>query len=265
MKINQLSRLTGLNPETIRSYRKNGYLNPVRQENGYYEYSINDYTALAHLRKLRGLGLSFDMIDSYYNASDNRELIDIIEREKNELKRRTAIMQAELRYLEIEKQHILQSDREAASFIDVEDDKYDFFFYNKDMNSSIMAANPDIYYLCSGTVRIRKEDLNSGDTDRTVPIETGIGSYRYILEENNIIIPDHMIRVIPKGKSICQIITIDDLTCINLKILEPMIRLARNNGCVFTSDTTGFLMRMIRENGKFRCQYRIRASVAEQD
>ncbi len=265
MNIKQLSKLTGVNAETIRSYRKNGYLNPCRKDNGYYEYSINDYVALAHLRKLRGLSLSFDMIDDYYSADNNADLVAIIEREENELKRRTAIMKAELRYLSIEKQHILQSSRDNVTLLEVNDDKYDFFVFSNEMTVNYTDRYPDMYYLCTGTIRIRKEDLNSEPADRMIPIEAGIGTYKYILEENNIDLPENMINVVPKGTHICQIITIEDLTQINLMSLKPMMDYAGNNGYTFISDTTGFLMTLVRKNGKFLYQYRIRAAVSRSD
>ncbi len=40
MKINELSRITNIHPETIRMYRQKGFLHPQKQENGYYDYTM---------------------------------------------------------------------------------------------------------------------------------------------------------------------------------------------------------------------------------
>ena len=43
MKIRELSKLSFVNPETIRVYRNKGMLRPQRDiQNGYYDYSIED-------------------------------------------------------------------------------------------------------------------------------------------------------------------------------------------------------------------------------
>ena len=47
MKINELSKLTAINTETIRMYRNLGFLHPEKLENGYYDYSMQDYATLA--------------------------------------------------------------------------------------------------------------------------------------------------------------------------------------------------------------------------
>ena len=50
MKITELSRISGVNAATIRSYRLKGFLHPVKEKNGYYDYTAEDLVSLAYLR-----------------------------------------------------------------------------------------------------------------------------------------------------------------------------------------------------------------------
>ena len=67
MKINTLARLSRVNAETIRMYRKKGLLFPTQGENGYYEYSADDLQALLFIRKLCGLNISLSTIAYTYD------------------------------------------------------------------------------------------------------------------------------------------------------------------------------------------------------
>ena len=53
MKIHELARLSGVNPETIRMYRQKGLLHPARLANGYFDYSACNLYELMFVRKLR--------------------------------------------------------------------------------------------------------------------------------------------------------------------------------------------------------------------
>ena len=99
MNIRNLSLLTGINAETIRSYRIKGLLKPGQKQNGYYNYTTEDYIALIHLRKLRGFSMSLDMIGRYYQTENENELISMIEEEQSELHKQMAQMELELRLL----------------------------------------------------------------------------------------------------------------------------------------------------------------------
>ena len=68
MKIHELARLSGVNPETIRMYRQKGLLHPARQANGYFDYSVYNLYELMFVRKLRGANLGLETIASFYAA-----------------------------------------------------------------------------------------------------------------------------------------------------------------------------------------------------
>ena len=66
MKIHELARLSGVNPETIRMYRQKGLLHPARLANGYFDYSACNLYELMFVRKLRGANLGLETIASFY-------------------------------------------------------------------------------------------------------------------------------------------------------------------------------------------------------
>ncbi|MCI7097191.1 MAG: MerR family transcriptional regulator [Clostridiales bacterium] len=62
MLIRDLEQKTGLDRATIRYYEKEGFLKPVRQENGYRTHSEDDLETLLKIKLLRQLGLSLEKI-----------------------------------------------------------------------------------------------------------------------------------------------------------------------------------------------------------
>ena len=63
MKVNELSKRTGINLETIRYYEKQGILpEPKRQANGYRSYDEESVTQLIFIKNCRRLGFSLEDI-----------------------------------------------------------------------------------------------------------------------------------------------------------------------------------------------------------
>ena len=63
MKVNELSKRTGINLETIRYYEKQGILpEPKRQANGYRSYDEESVTQLLFIKNCRQLGFSLEDI-----------------------------------------------------------------------------------------------------------------------------------------------------------------------------------------------------------
>ena len=62
-KVNELSKRTGINLETIRYYEKQGILpEPKRQANGYRSYDEESVTQLLFIKNCRQLGFSLEDI-----------------------------------------------------------------------------------------------------------------------------------------------------------------------------------------------------------
>ncbi|WP_040975483.1 MerR family transcriptional regulator [Necropsobacter massiliensis] len=63
MKINQLSKQSGIHPETIRYYEKIGLLPvPQRAANGYRDYDAHSLARLNFIKSCRSLGFAIDEI-----------------------------------------------------------------------------------------------------------------------------------------------------------------------------------------------------------
>lgn len=63
LKINEISKLTGLNSSTIRYYEKQGLLGDIdRRNNNYREFNEEDKEKLLFIKKAKSLGLKLDEV-----------------------------------------------------------------------------------------------------------------------------------------------------------------------------------------------------------
>ncbi|MCR5795609.1 MAG: MerR family transcriptional regulator [Solobacterium sp.] len=266
MKVNELSKITGTHIETIRSYRNKGLLKPKKLANGYYNYGISDFISLAYIRKMRGYSISLDNISEIYSTDEPGKIIELIEAEQQVLRTRLARMEEEIRYLELEKIHVRESWRTGDFMVQTVqslDDKIDI--YPEDLVSDPgFRSLLEISHMMTPTVRISKEVLNGSCEDRIIPIRTGVGTYRYVLSEKGIPLPEGH-NVIPNGIHISQMITLKDLSEISLKQLQPMMDEAKKNGTPFISDTTGYLMHVEKRSDDLVYHFRIRACIETND
>lgn len=72
-KINEISKLYGIGPDSLRYYEKLGVLKPKRGDNGYRLYSMKDFYKLNIIKDLRKLDFSMQQIKDYldYQSIDN--------------------------------------------------------------------------------------------------------------------------------------------------------------------------------------------------
>ena len=69
-QIHELAKLFDLCPDTLRYYEEKGLLHPVRGENRYRMYGIQDVCTLNIIRALRELGLPTRAIRAYLERRD---------------------------------------------------------------------------------------------------------------------------------------------------------------------------------------------------
>lgn len=266
MKVNELSKVTGISIETIRSYRQKGLLNPEKLANGYYDYSMSDFISLAYIKKMRGYSIGLEDISMIYSSDEPGKIIDLIEKEQQILRNRVERLHEELRYLELEKIHVRESWRTGdfrVQTVQSLDDKIDI--YPDDLlDDSGYRSLLDISHMMTPTIRISKDILNGPCDDRTIPIMTGVGTYRYVLQEKDIPVPDNCI-VIPNGIHISQMVILQDLSKISVRQLQPMMDEAKKNGTPFISDTTGYLMHVEKRSDELVYHFRIRACIEKND
>ena len=263
MKINELSKLTGIHPETIRMYRKKGLLHPQKLENGYYDYTAADYVSLAYIRKLRGYSFPIDEIAGLYQNQDSEHLLSRFRKEKEILQNQINELQIRLRYLELEEQHLRESSViEKITVLQSVDEKIDFYDLGYFLTNRHATHPVGIYTMMTPTVYISPEVLNGEFQSETVPIRIGIGTYRHVLDELKTDPPSGAIRI-PNGLCVSQVIEIRDFSSIRKEQLEPMISYVKENGLRYQSGTTGFLMNIEKQESGTVFRFRIRACIEE--
>jgi len=263
MKINELSKLTGIHPETIRMYRKKGLLHPQKLENGYYDYTAADYVSLAYIRKLRGYSFPIDEIAGLYQNQNSDHLLGIFRKEKEILQNQINELQIRLRYLELEEQHLRESSViEKITVLQSVDEKIDFYDLGYFLTNRHATHPVGIYTMMTPTVYISPEVLNGEFQSETVPIRIGIGTYRHVLDELKTDPPSGAIRI-PNGLCVSQVIEITDFSSIRKEQLEPMISYVKENGLRYQSGTTGFLMNIEKQECETVFRFRIRACIEE--
>jgi DNA-binding transcriptional MerR regulator len=265
MKINELARLSGINPETIRSYRSKGLLHPVKQENGYYEYSAADYVSLAYIRKMRGYSFTIDDISRMYESQNPEFLLSVFDHEKEFLTAQIADLENKLRFLELERRHVMESSTiNDVMIMQSIDEKIDFYELDYFLTNKHAYHRLGIYTMMTPTVWIDPEVLNGGYEGEFVPIRIGIGTYRYLLNDLKTEAPAGSI-IIPNGVCVSQMLEVSDISRIRLEQIEPMISYARENHLRYLSGTTGYLMNIENRSGAQICHFRIRAVVEKND
>ncbi|MBR4454667.1 MAG: hypothetical protein IKS32_00405, partial [Solobacterium sp.] len=101
--------------------------------------------------------------------------------------------------------------------------------------------------------------------DRRISIRSGVGTYRYVLNENAITeIPESAV-IIPNGLNVSQVVALRSLKEMNVLDLSPMMNYAKRNHLTFLSDTTGYLMRVRMIEGRPEFHFRIRACFETND
>ena len=77
MTIKELEKILGIPRATVRFYEKEGLINPIREDNGYRDYSEDDVERLRKIIILRKIGMSVeDINDIFDGAKSMDEVLD---------------------------------------------------------------------------------------------------------------------------------------------------------------------------------------------
>ncbi len=262
MQVKELSKLTGINIETIRMYRNHGLLHPTKLKNGYYDYSMQDYTSLLHIKKLRSFNFSIQEINLSEHVDNYADYINKFNSVETELKKEIELIQQKIDFIHFEKNHVLSSANTADNTVSINqsiDEKIDFYPPYKDIN---FLKNLDSQYFLYITtpIFIPKEILNGPVEDKIIETKVGIGTYMSIYKKLFSESQENCV-IIPNGLCISQIITTTDLTHINILDLSPMMEYAKKLNKKFISDTTGYLVGITYKDTKPIYVMRIRACI----
>ena len=262
MKINELSKLTGIHIETIRMYRKEGFLHPTKLSNGYYDYSMEDYASLLHLKKLRSFDFSLDEIKQSEHSENISEYLEHFNDVEKRLTNEIHAIQQKIKFIHFERNHVLSSINTADTSVSINqsiDEKIDIY-PPYETNFPTFSYDPNFFLYTTTPIFIPKDILNGPVKNENIQVKVGIGTYRSIYQKMNLSIP-HKAIIIPNGICLSQIIRMHDLTSINLSQLEPMMDYAKQIGKPFIYDTTGYLAGITYEKGKPVYLMRIRACI----
>ncbi len=174
-QIHELAKLFDLCPDTLRYYEEKGLLHPVRGENRYRMYGIQDVCTLNIIRALRELGLPTRAIRAYLERRSVGETLALLDREEALLRRRMAELEAALvearvrrarleRYRGVEAGRVSFRREEARPYVFLEEDiilekEIDFLLkklehrhqdYLKIIGSQCMGAAVDEEWLSRG-------------------------------------------------------------------------------------------------------------------
>lgn len=80
-KINEISKLYNIGPDSLRYYEKLGLLTPMRGQNNYRLYTLDDLWRLNIIRDLRRLGFPMEKIHEYINNRNVENTQKLLEEE----------------------------------------------------------------------------------------------------------------------------------------------------------------------------------------
>lgn len=263
MKVNEISKMSGINIETIRMYRNMGFLHPKKLENGYYDYSMQDYASLSHIRKFREFDFSLDEVHQLEHEYDIPMLLDEFKSVEKRLHEEIQILQEKIKFIQFERNHVRSSQNTRDTNVTLNqsvDEKIDVY---PPYNQEVPLLPDDIpgYFLYTTIpIFISKEILNGEVKDEMIETKLGIGTYRSLIDRYHLTIPKDAI-IIPNGLCISQTIRTKDLLHINIKDLSPMMNYSKKLNQRFISDTTGYLVGIHYENDEPVYLMRVRACI----
>lgn len=261
MKVNELSRLTGVGIETIRKYRNQGLLFPDQKENGYYDYSEQDLIRLLYIRKMRGSGLGLDSIEYTYYHDDRKEIYRILTEEANLLDAQIAQLQQRRKLLDFTLQHFQEGVFENNTVTEIQ---MPLPAYALPLSEAVRDAAGIQWLhniqLLTQIMILDTKKYQFGKLPQWIPYTNGIGSYAYILESNGIPVARNAVRLAP-GKYLAIWLEPERTDCISRRQIEPLFAYAAAHGLRFTGLCTGFVYRVNQEQNFSRFAYRFLANV----
>ena len=133
-QIHELAKLFDLCPDTLRYYEEKGLLHPVRGENRYRLYGIQDICTLNIIRAMRELDIPTRTIRSYLERRSVGETLALLEREEELLQKRMAELEETRREAEQRQARLEHYSRvEAGCVALVEEPERPYVFLREDI------------------------------------------------------------------------------------------------------------------------------------
>lgn len=262
MKINELARISHVNPETIRMYRNKGLLCPKQNENGYFDYSGDDLQNLLYIRKLRGLNLPLNTISYTYSHESADDIVAGFQRECDKLSAQIDELCRERYMLQVTTEHYrsYQENLQGVMPVQIPDDRFDLPFEGERAGRvpDAWLANIDLF---TQGLHIPAELLRSGSLPERVPVQLTLGTYRPILEAHGVPVPSEA-TCLPRGLYLAAIVERRGGT-IDGGGLRPVLEYAQKHSYALTGESTAFLFRVNRMSEGLSFIYRLRVRVED--
>ena len=258
MKINELAKISHVNAETIRMYRKKGLLLPAQNENGYYEYTGEDLQTLLFIRKLRGMNLSLPTIAYTCEHDDVADIIagfqqeyDAVEAQIVQLRKQQEMLRLHITHYE----SYLENAR-GVTEVDIPDDRYDLLFDEKRISPEMDRWLERIDLFTQG-VHVPGSFLRGESRPSQIPVKLTVGSYLPILEEHGYPIPTCAL-YFPRGRYLTTKVVLGSKPFLDAAQLEPLVAYAKAHNYRLVGDGTAFLFRVDKSKNGPRFIYRLR-------
>lgn len=241
MKIHELSRLSGVNPETIRMYRQRGLLHPLRQENGYFDYSLYNLYELMFVRKLRNANLGLENISEFYTEDKHlaavksmAQEINALDEEIRDLERRKKQLMSTLGHYVLfpsRSQPVKQKLRSECWFLPLE-------LEPANGPCRQWLEHPDLLF-----TGIRVDPAHLEHPGQTVPYTLVLGAYTEDLKRLKLPIPPQAHRM-PYGNYLVGFLEVGPDGVLDGSQLQPLTDYAAAHGYRFCPEQGAFLYRM---------------------
>ena len=296
MNIKELSKLTGVNTETIRMYRNSGLLFPEQNpQNGYYDYSPNDFQTLLFIRKLRESNVSLKKIRDTFYEKEMDSALDGYRKELEELDEMIETLRRRRHSLKITLDHLMeyQPNEKNVTVIDARDDKIDCCYEdgindpvfinwirNAEFFTQSLCIPGDVLTRCAD--RWASEDESTGQMDIPghaeflgkmersgnvefsgqveIPVKKGLGTYSDILSEQGLTKPEKC-TTCPAGKYAAVKVELETGKNLSYSQLAPLFAYIREHHYQITGENTAFLYRIDYSGERPVYIYRLRVRI----
>lgn len=263
MNIKKLSQFSGVNAETIRMYRNMKLLKPIQNtENGYYDYRQQDFYTLLFIRKQRNSELSLSTIQEICSDINGEKMVEEFNQEINRLDEQIKLLKQRRLLLDITKQHLGEclGTLHDVNIMESKDNKYDLYDLWENQKDPKYQTWIHHAELCTISLLIKKEILNSPSMPSVIPFKLGIGTYGRLIKENLLPTIDKLV-CCKKGTYLSQLIEIEDLNEMDSTLILPLLDKAKQLQATFVSDTTAFLIRIDNSLENPHFFFRLRARI----
>ena len=246
MLVQNLSDMTGFNLETIRYYRKQGFLKPIKnKENGYWEYDPMDQLVLFQFRLLRLESISMQTIrEVFFSENQNKPSMEIkdLDRQIQALELEKAKIDQKIKVLALARDHLQQTpDLKQVTYKSVSRNKYAFSSAEATAQMARYCSEHLIPF--SMNIMFDASILNEPLKTEKIPISISLGFYEGDVSQDVMtqLLKEYHPEVIPRGDYLMTVIKCTDPSYLEASALTGIQEYALSRKLHFTGKTASFI------------------------